>query len=91
MKKSIVFKGTISEVKNQIENEMMKNYKYVVKELQRNDRNATYDEILEECENDIVEAYKILVDCLDQRLEEFTEEDKKFEEYGFYKELRERL
>lgn len=91
MKKSIRLVGTMEMVQSKLKEMMEAKFNEVVNELQSNDRNASYDEILEECEGKIEVAYKILVECLKEMLGEFSKEDQNGEEYGYYKELLERL
>ena len=49
-----------------------------------NDRNGTWDEILDECCEDYVEAMRITADCLKRLIGEFTENDP---EKQFYTEV----
>lgn len=68
---------TIKELRNILVN----NYTTVVKRLMRHDRNARWDEILEEKENDLIEATREMIMSLKQAIAD-SEDD---ETRDFYK------
>lgn len=57
-------------------------YNHIIKTLQVNDRNATFDEILSDCENNLDEAIRIVYSCLYRVV---YDEDLEGEELDFYK------
>lgn len=88
MIKSKIYKGSINQVLSKIENDMLRNYKYVVNELMLNDRNSTYDEILKDNNYNLQSSYKELRECLKEVLNDYNKDE---EEYKFYKQLLETL
>lgn len=71
---------------NMKEEMKIKKYKSIISSLQRNDKNATYDEILEEENNDLNSAIEVLKESLENVIEEHIDEEIKH----FYKEMLER-
>jgi hypothetical protein len=57
----------------ELREKLVSNYTMVVRELMSNDKNATWDEILEEKENDYIEATRELTICLKQAAEDDEE------------------
>jgi hypothetical protein len=71
---------------NELRNKLVGNYEWAIKKLMENDHNGTWDEILEEKENDYVESTKYLIECL-KTTRDCCEDD----EYDFYNEIIEQL
>jgi hypothetical protein len=61
----------------------VKVYQEIVKTLMHNDRNATWDEILEEAEGDLDKALSILIDALTRIVEEDGLEGEELEFYEY--------
>lgn len=66
---------TLEEIKS------LEIYNSIISTLQSNDRNATFDEILQDCEYDMLNAVTLLKDCLTRLV---NEEDIDMEMIEFY-------
>lgn len=69
---------------NELRELLKERYDGAIEALMKNDKNATWDEILGDYDNDIVEATKILISCLKRIIEE---QDCDEEVIPFYKEI----
>lgn len=80
------FKEELSDLNITVEcnNILETTYNEVINELMSNDRNATYDEILKEHNNDYTTAIHELFNCIESIIEEL---DTDTEEYDFYNNL----
>lgn len=80
------FKEELSDLNITVEcnNTLETTYNEVVNELMSNDRNATYDEILKDHNNDYTTAIHELFNCIESIIEEL---DTDTEEYDFYNNL----
>lgn len=58
--------------------EMTKIYNYAVSELMENDRNGSYDTLLEECGNDLSYAFKVMISCIKRVMEDTEGEEREF-------------
>ena len=79
------FKEELSDLNITVEyNALETTYNEVVNELMSNDRNATYDDILKEHNNDYTTAIHELFNCIESIIEELNTDT---EEYDFYNNL----
>ena len=76
----------VNEVKE--DEEVINTYNEVVKELMINDRNATYDDIIIECEYNYNKATNVLNDTIQELKEEYKND---IEIYNFYNSLYEKI
>lgn len=76
------FTEQYNKLKDEIENDKVLNaYNSIITSLQANDKNASYNEILEDVEGDLNEAINLLKACLARIIEDEGMEGKELEFY----------